>query len=58
MVGNLVVHRLGFGASGNCYPAELPKSINRSLGMNVDEVISAIGDTDTLFADAKAFASV
>ena len=57
MAGNLVVHRLGFGSSGNYYPAELPKSIMENLGMNIDEIISAIGDTDSLFADAKAFAS-
>ena len=57
MAGNLVVHRLGFGSSGNYYPAELPKSIIKNLDMNIDEIISAIGDTDALFADAKAFAS-
>ena len=57
MVGNLVVHKLDFGASGNYYPAELPKSIETNLGMDVDDVISVIGDTDALFADAKAFAS-
>ena len=33
------------------------KSIEKNLGMDLDDVISVIGDTDALFADAKAFAS-
>ncbi len=57
MAGNLVVHRLGFGASGNNCPAELPPGINKSLGMDLDDIILAIGDTEALFADAKAFSA-
>ncbi len=57
MASNLVVHRLGFGQSGNDFPAGLPKVIIESLGMSIDDIILSIGDTDVLFADAKAFSA-
>ncbi|GAB4214917.1 MAG: HDOD domain-containing protein [Rhodoferax sp.] len=55
---NQISKRLRFGDGGNPLVTELPPSVAKRLGGDLDAVINAMGDVNAVFEDAKVFARI
>lgn len=50
--------KMQFGFAGDYSIEELPPTIQKRLGGNLDQVIASMGDLNTLFEEAKVFAKL
>lgn len=55
---NQISKRLAFGFAGNHWIDELPASLQKRLGGNLDEVIASLGDLAPVFQEAQVFAKL
>jgi putative nucleotidyltransferase with HDIG domain len=55
---NQISKKLGFGFAGNMLVEEFPPAVAKRLGGSLDEVITALGDLNPLFEEAKIFSKI
>jgi putative nucleotidyltransferase with HDIG domain len=55
---NQISKKLGFGFAGNMLVEEFPPAAAKRLGGSLDEVITALGDLNPLFEEAKIFSKI
>jgi HD-like signal output (HDOD) protein len=55
---NQISKKLQYGYAGNHKVEELPPTIQKRLGGDLDAVIASMGNLDTLFAEAQIFAKL
>jgi hypothetical protein len=55
---NQISKKLQYGFAGNHKVEELPATIQKRLGGDLETVIASMGNLDSLFAEAQVFAKL